>query len=467
MRAYDWSPRVVAELTVPLVGSKVDRIAQSKTDSVVTLPLRVNQMRMVRNDHNHADELELSAEWEDAGIDPRLLGSASVRLWIGDAGDRNDWQPTDENLRFAGVLTKVGRVAKEEGFSVSLRALDYTQLFLENKPYHPDGAPDYSMTLSQLWTHVCDYTGPLLEDGTISSTVSSLRDRLVFIGGASDRTIGDAVSARFHDGAIPYDPNHDSWAVWQQCVGMLGLISFIYLDTCIVTTATDYYSAKNPPVLVWGKNLASLTEQRNVGFGGKGVAVQSFDTLTGTTIEALYPPQGDDRVKKKWATSKVSKKPAKHPPAEQRDYFPIPNVTNQAVLEDIAKRIWEERSRQELEGTAVTYEMALETEDGSARDLLTLGAGEVIRVQFDQAHLASIAQMSDLGARIAYLQAQGYSYDVALLLSTNLAEVARLDATFFTRSVAVTLEATEDGGNFEVEIQFINRIQIGGDAKAV
>jgi len=79
---------------------------------------------------------------------------------------------------------------------------------------------------------------------------------------------------------------------------MLGLISFIDVDRCVVTTATDYYSAMRPAVLVWGSNLARLSERRDIHFANKGIAVRSFDPITGRTIEALWPPQGQATSKR-------------------------------------------------------------------------------------------------------------------------------------------------------------------------
>jgi len=165
---------------------------------------------------------------------------------------------------------------------------------------------------------------------------------------------------------------------------------------------------------------------------------------------------------------------------EPRDLYDVPGVTSEKVLEEIAQRIYEERSRQELSGTAVTYEMRvpafgvdrtvgaahltvpeIDTE-GDEIDLLTLGAGDVIRIEFDPEHIREIGQLSDLEDRIDRMVGLGYSESVAEVVARNLVDYAKLTASFFVRAVRVTMETTAEGGTFEVEIDFCNRIQIDG-----
>jgi len=193
-----YRPRMAAELSVPIFGARADKIAQNATDSCITIPVRVNKASLLRNDHNLADELSISAEWNDVGIDPRMLSSAAVKFWLGDAADGGPWQPTDADLRFAGVLRSVERVASEDdGMTVSLAFQDFTALFIEAKHYPPNALPSLSMTLSEAWELICDNTGPLNADGEVVSTVTALRDRLVFRGDAADLVIGSAVAPRF------------------------------------------------------------------------------------------------------------------------------------------------------------------------------------------------------------------------------------------------------------------------------
>jgi hypothetical protein len=161
-------------------------------------------------------------------------------------------------------------------------------------------------------------------------------------------------------------------------------------------------------------------------------------------------------------------------PTETRDFFAVPGVTSETALEEIAKRVWEERSRQELEGTVSTYEMAVPVWSGTTDvskgaptevDLLSLGSGDVIRIEFDPEHMSTIAKMGALSDRIDHLESLGYSTQVATVLAENLADIAKLDHSFYVRTVEV--EASDgEAPTFEVKIHFLNRIQIGADAQA-
>ncbi len=138
-------------------------------------------------------------------------------------------------------------------------------------------------------------------------------------------------------------PDADAWAaIWQQCVGMCGLISFIRKDQCIVTTATDYYTSANPPRLIWGQNILRISEERDTRTAGAGVGITSFDPLTGTALEALWPPVGDASIRRKRLSAKKAGSPDAVRQSEAREYFAYPGVTDDAtLLGTSAKRVYE------------------------------------------------------------------------------------------------------------------------------
>lgn len=452
MRIY--RPRMACRLQVPVFGA--DR------GDVVSLPIKVRRAELESNDHNHADTLSISAEWRDAGVDPRLIKNATCEFWMGNADDYGVFTPNASNLRFLGVMQRPRRVAKEGGgFEVELEFHDYTAFFLEHKPFATAGLPKYSDTLVDAWQRICDYTGPLGVDGKIQSSVEVLRDALEFRGGArGDIVLGTSVAERFGKfDHIAVKQGADAWAVWQQCVGMLGLISFIELDKCIVTTSTEYYTVDTAPKLIWGQNILDAEEQANAKYSDKGVGLTSFDPLSGTTYEAFYPPPGDERVRrKKVAAGKKSKK-APAFPADRYDWFEYHGVTDLERLTEIAKRVWEERSRQELDGRIKTAEMFVEGVDKSSVDLLTLRCGDAVRIEIDQHDQQTLASMGSESAARDYLEARGYSPEVATLIITNMNRVGKLDATFHATKVRTALEADRDGGKFEIDIAYHNRIR--------
>jgi hypothetical protein len=451
-----WRPRMLANLTVPILGTREQRINQAKNTEALELTVRPKRIRLESNDHNEADRLTLTADWTECGVDPRILDDAVVTLWIGTADEFGDWTLSTQNARFIGLARGISaRRSADAAAEVELDCVDYTTLFLNAKPFGSSGIPDYTQRLDEAWQRICEQT----------PGAEALADAIVLEGLDEFPLLGKAVAERFRKlKQVPTKPETDAWAVWQQCCGMVGLISFMRLDKCVVTTATNYYTELNPSKLIWGRNLLEWSEHRDTDLAGKGVGLTSFDPISGTTIEAFYPPIGDDRVKRKKAGAKKlkGKDAAAMRQREDRDYFALPGVTNADVLADIAQRVWEERSRQELEGQAVTRDMWTETEDQSVFDLLTLKAGDSVSVQIDPRENQILGALPTDGSRELYLTNRGYTEQVARLIVANMKEFTALGSTFHVRSVSTELETDREGGSFSVSVNYINRIKVGG-----
>lgn len=103
-----YRPRMAATLIVP-----VDAPGTHDATTTQALPLRVRTASLVSNDYNHADSLSITVDQLDAGIDPRLVSSATVEFLMANGDDSGAWSPSRENLRFVGILSRVKRVASE------------------------------------------------------------------------------------------------------------------------------------------------------------------------------------------------------------------------------------------------------------------------------------------------------------------------------------------------------------------
>lgn len=465
-----YRPRAILLMSVPTMGDHAEHYAQEQKGEPVNFIARPMKVRVVSNDHNHADELHVTCAWRDVGTDPRLLRNAIGRLYMGNANDKGEWdEVAPENSRFVGTLSRTKRSGEDgEAMTVELEFLDYTSLFLNAKPFGAEGIPDFSMRLDEAWKRICSQT----------PGAEALADGLVLQGLTEYPLLSKAVSSRFAKLAkVPAKPHTDAWAVWMQCVGMMGLISYIRQDQCIVTTATHYYTSDDPPRLIWGKNIRRMSEARNP-HALKGVGLTSFDPLTGKTIEAVYPPVGDERVRRKEmkppAASKAksghghAKKPKAPDPAktrqnDDRDWFQFSSVHDPDQLLEVAKNTYEQRSRQEVEGTIATAEMSVDTFKGNPFDLLDLAAGDNVRIEFDLDDRLSLQSLPTEFLRVSYLLDRGYSTGVARLMARNMSDFALLDPTFYVKSASSTLDLQGDG-MFEIEINYLNRILVGGDA---
>lgn len=473
-----YRPRMMVRLYVPNVGSPQDRVVQEGQDDVTMLQVRCHKARLESNNHNEADEVDITICYDDAGIDPRFLRSAEVYLYLGDGDENGDFAPSLDNLRFIGIATDVERVMATDpgGKDVRIRALDYTTLFLACKHFPRQGIPDLSLTLLEAWHRICDNTGYYdlqgsagATTGQVVSTVARLRDRIEFHGlDAPGPVLGSAVSARLAKlGKLQVHDNADAWAVWQTAVGSVGLISYIRGDRCIVTTATDYYTSDDPPRLIYGQNVTHIREARDGNaFTGKNVALFSFDPLSLHCVEAYWPPiELAVKKKKTGAGALGAGVSVRAQDYEVFDYQGGPTM-DATTLQAIAKRVWEERSRQELTGEATTSEMFVDTLNADRFDMLKLAAGDRVRIEIEQDALTLIQQLDSEAAREAALVERGYSADMAHFIALNLSSITSMPPEFQVHSVTTELDVTdEEGGRYETQVRFLNRIDPSGAAQ--
>lgn len=485
---YTYRPRMEAILKVPMIGDKTEKRRLYHTPEIAILPIKIRKMHLTLNDHNLADECRIEAEYMDIGLDPRVLSNATVDVFFGEAkGGEDEWKIDPNNdLVFAGIMKRPIRGGSEEGLTMSLEFLDYTSLFLENKHYPPSKDPLYSQTLTEIWQTICDNTGPVeidpetkrpYPDKRIHSTVQSLRDKIEFWGFTDNKSktpieqvklgdiLGKSNSRLAKLSKMPRKhPDMDSWAIWQQCVGALGLVSFIRQNSCIVTTARNLYSFDDPPLFIWGQNILSINEER-LPNRGKGIQLRSFDPLTNSLLEANFPPDGDERIIKKTiaATTKTGK-PSKAKPTMDREVFYDPGITDPDVLQRKAERVYEEWSRQELEGKLVTADLRTITAfTGSTVELKSLASGNTIIVGFDPETKTILKSLGSERTQMSYLIERGYSIDAANYIIKNLSDIDKWDPKFLIKQTDIIFDTDENSGNFTVEIGYHNHIDPSDD----
>ncbi len=437
-----YRPRALLRLAVPVSGQS----------DPVAFEVPVVRARHVKNDHNHADTLEVTVSWSDTGVDPRWISGAIGEYYIGTADELGRWEPTERDRRFIGRLVEVSRIGDGDALHVEMTFHDYTSFFLIAKPVSTEAIPTYADTLDVAWNRLCNTVPGAIE-----------LDELELRGLEETPVIGSAVAERFRKrGHLAVKPGLDAWAVWQQAVGMMGLISFFELNTCIVTTARDLYTSLNPPQIVWGRNLYSFSERRNNDRTGKGVIMTSFDPVSGKSLEAAYNPNADNvkKIRAKAKSARRSTKPHYLDASKQYDVFAYPGITDQTILEALAERVYLERARQELEGTLSTKDMDVLAADGSTFDLLSLGSGDAIEIRFlGDEDVAFVKAFPSRQARSAYLQRIGYTASVADIIAANVERLSTRSNLFHVKTVTTTLESTGDGGgSFSVEIAYCNKI---------
>jgi hypothetical protein len=472
----DYRPRWAA--TIYLSGIYNDTEA-------VELPLLVRQAEWTHNDHMRADELVIVVDVADIGLDPRMFENGIVYFYVGNADDKGAWEPSERNMRFIGRVTRAKRVGPAEGdHTIEFHCLDYTSFFLLTKPVAAVAMPKLTMTLLDAWKLLCEHV-PGAE--TLSTNV-------VFDGVPSPGPkLGEGTSSRFLTAGanlVPVSPDADAWAIWQQCVGMLGLVSYFELDHVVVTTSTNYFGDDERPTFVRGRDILSFEEERNNDFERVGVGVQCFDPIRRHLIEAVYPPAGDKRLKtrrvspgsggnvhagalagpeaakKRKTNSKATPKLAED--ESKRIWFQVENVTDMKHLLRVATVAYNNLSVQSFQGQMTTAEMIGTTQTGAPRDLLDLKCGSSIIVRVDELDedLALIGQQAGGESYIKQRLLQlGYQPALATLVAKNAVKAASLRAEFYLKQLRVTMETDDSNGTFELELQYMNKIRITSDAE--
>lgn len=478
MPGFVYHPRIACKIIVPAVGLPQTRETQQGGAQTYTLNVRPTRVRLVANNYNEADECDITGTYDEMGLDPRYLRSAEGYVWIGDGDTSGEWTPTFDQLRFVGIARDISREFGENGGKVvHIKMQDYTCLFLEAKTYPANKYPPFSATLRQAWELICDNTGYWdLDTHTCQSSVQALKKKLfIFQGSPNDGeagsasetaegpTLGSAIPPRLAKlGKLQIKGEPDAWAIWRTCCESLGLITFIRGNRCIVTTASDFYTAGDSPRLIYGQNVKHLRESRDLGtLSSKWICVRSYDPLAGCSTEAFFPDPSLAPRKKKLAASAA--KNGTSIKAQDFECFDLPFAcSDQTKLTFIAERIWQERTRQEIRGSLHTSEMTVPTVRGQQFDLLSLAAGDQVQVEIAREALDNVQSITTIAGRIDALQARGYSSDMANFIANNLDSITSLPPQFLVHSVEHEIDWAAHGGTptYKTQIEFLNRIDI-------
>jgi len=395
------------------------------------------------------------------------LESGTLEFYLGNADDFDHWEYAGKkqvNRRFLGIVSEAERTRNDDSGEVTIKALDYTTLFLETKKYAPEGLPTYSMNLEEAWRIICKHTGGKDVHGKWFSSCEVLADKLEPQGIPNwPPKLSSVVSKKLSKGHIEIKNKSDAWAIWQHCVGMLGFISWIDQNRVIVSSATNYYTRNAPPVLLWGKNILSMRERRVCTLSGKKIAVVAYDPLSGNVLNALWPAPDKDGKKRMKAIGGGKLDAGL---VSEYDVFEVNGVTDLTTLQRIAKRVYEERSRQEFTGTITTAEMLVDrnTSEPQFFNLLDLSAGDDVMVQIEPDIIDGIVKLgidTTVEDRAAWLRGRGYSKDMALLLAKNQKALLLMTNQFNVNRVTTTMETDSEGGSFQIEIEYCNKIDIG------
>jgi len=412
-------------------------------------PVIPRSVEIERNGYRQADTFSLELDHRDFPIDPRMIRSVLVGIYLGDVGDpTTEISLDDESFRaFLGYVDEPETSLEESGEVVRFRGRDYTSLFLD-RPW-TGGAIDVDRRLGDVLLEiVMSVPGT---DGFKSLEASPDADM--------DLVLADIIGRKV------YAPqaNDDVWTILVDLCGRVGFIPVIELDRLLVLTP-DNFSTKplweadglsrafggRKASFLYGENVAKLSYKRDFKDPRSiQVEIRCWDEVNRALLTARYPATPVVIRKKVSTTGKASTDSAPIVPLFVQGCY------TQAHLEYMAYAAWEEMARSQVEGELETKEMV----DLSGQvDLPTLANGDTLTVVLGSTLQTSIAGMSSSEA-IVHLTSPPRAFDIAIAtaLVTSWKQAQELAAEFYVASARHRW--TRDEG-YTLTVAFINYIGV-------
>jgi hypothetical protein len=386
-----------------------------------------------RNHHREADTFSATVDWLDFPIDPRTARSIRVTVWMGDVQAPNAALNLDDAQfrAFIGYVDEPETSLEEGGETVRLSGRDQTSLFL-----------DYTWPGRSI-----DITPPLEQvvRGIVQAVPGAAPLPVEFTDGAGLVRVADAL------GKTKYTPQakDDAWTVLVEICGKVGLIPVVDLDRLVIRTPRQV--EQRSIVAMYGRDLSRLVFRRKFNeVRTQQVVVLCWDAQNAISREAKYPPRPIITRKKVGADGKVSTETA-----PQISWY-VQGSFSEAQLAEIARSVYEDIARDQVDGTLETAEMW----DANGTALWLLANGDRVDVRLGAGDYASILAMSDTEAMAALTSGpRGMAADVARALVAAHRRADRLATSFYVRR-AQHKWSCDDG--YALVVDFATYVGTGG-----
>ena len=509
----------------------------NRTLDLDLLPSTCNVSRCNLKD---SDTVDLTIDWRDVPIDPRVVRSALVIAVVGavpadewEAGMRGERRPDGslrsvverqpgQELRFTSSSRFVGFVDEwtcsfsDDGDTISMTGRDVSAL-LRDQQLEAEHGIDLELPISLGVKELLDrfpmtrgmqvvYGLPrdpndpmnMITEEPFGPVPANSTEKNGPVPGAGKLGKGKG-KGKMRARTKKSDERESLWDHVMKVLQRLALIPVVRGFTLyILEPRTLFADPRRRRKMVWGQNLKALSFSRKMG-GVKcqTIEMRSPDPIQGRTLWARYP------VFEGQPASGLLGKGGSPQPTKTRSVVVGPTgaaddailvqyvagVRDQKRLENIARNVFEEIGRQEIEGSIETDE--IESFDSVVEaDLLDLWPGDPMEVlvakptSIDQpqpdagigglnpfasdpppANLSSELQRLNalsVAERARYLQGLGFS-DAAAQRLAEVQEQARLTSIFRIGHVNLKY-STEDG--IEIDADFHNYIYVREDPEA-
>jgi hypothetical protein len=485
-------------------------------DNYVRSGIIPQRTEIEKNSYRTADTCTLVLDWKDMPFDPRLIRACAVDVLVGvvsaenyDAGVRGARgstgqllsviNPNAENAlgsqvtRFLGFVdTWTVEYDESSGDKITLECRDLTGVFLDT-PLASGSAINLDEPLDKgIAQFIATYPGvagiPVIFAGSFDESSRAPAPR---IGQAIPRQMR-ARRGRRAQQTRSGDQRMNIWDhITDVCQQAGGFIPSIRADKLFILDPRTLYL--NDPraarrVMVYGRNLSSLQFTRKMaGTRTPTVEVRCYDPSIGRTRWARYPVanRGDPASGVFGRLDPAAPTRANTPgvsganPSETIQTIGVRGINDPRRLEAIARNVFQQTGRQEIEGnfsteSSVSWDRDTDTPGrGVEFSMLALEAGDSVEMTIAPAPAAinrrstqglSVAVIQALSreARAEYLRRLGWDPAVAERFSA-LQEASGFQTIFRAQNIRVKMDA-EDG--LSIKADFINYIEVREDAPA-
>ena len=429
------------------------------------------------NSYLEADTFTCTLDYKTFPFDPRTIRSVWVSVHMQDAkqltqflNTQNPQLTNTDNIVFAGFVDEGSIKFGDDGRTVTFDGRDYTSFFIDRRRLRPDGVfegVNLAAPIDKVFQRLInEIPGAKIKTSSVGGNV--------FSGIRVVNRTGKALPnlARVGAGVTKKDstknPKHGEnyWEIIQSIANRAGVIAYIDLDQLIISNPQNLYAENRRTQLVYGNNISNLTFKRRIG-RQKALNIKVYSTqIEGKKPLSVVLPKdakskefinrfGNNPIYVEQYDSNGEKLP--EPKLAETISFRVPDVSDAKSLTEIGESIFEEISRQHLEGSLSTNEMLFNEFVGDTPTQVpfsNIRVGTSLEIILHGQDIAKITTQSSVVERKSYLLSRGYPEEVAGLFAKSLTKVKYV---FYTQ--AVSYKFSTDG--FAMDIDFINIIDLG------
>jgi len=460
-------------VTLRVVWEDFKRGQSARSARFDKITVTAERLSVELNDYKTADTFSLSLDYRNFPFDPRIVRAIGVTIHIEDlkkspfSGARIT--PSRDNTVFIGFVDKNRITFDSESNTVNFEGRDNTSLLIDAR--WDGGLLDMEqLTVSQVISDIVESLESTKDLDVEVRTKTGQTPTLAELGGGGggDEATGSTEKLKNKRSS---KKNDTYWDVIQDLVTRAGLICYVELDKLIITEPRTLFKKSTAKQFVLGKNLTKLQFKRKIGrFQDINIQVLSYNPrLTNPIVKANIPEEATEDLRERLHLpdgpiyiEKLNPKTGK-PEKEIAEtlLFRVPtiqNFTTRASAKEevirIGEAIFEEISRQQLEGKMSTREMCVYDREGVEFDITKLRIGTPVEIQVDNEYITGLRAVDSETRRYNYLLARGYEPKVATVLAELL---GGYQTPFYTKACSFNFEANE---GLTVNIDFVNFIDI-------